>query len=53
MFKYGLFYYSGLYVHKDMKSSSELCGTYMTNTITASDRTTVGMTSQNSLKRVT
>ena len=41
------------YVHKDMQSNSELCGTYMTNTVTASDRATVSMTSQNSLKRVT
>jgi len=41
------------YVHKDMKSNSEVCGTYMTNTVIANNRATVRMTSQNSLKRVT
>jgi hypothetical protein len=41
------------YVGKDMKSNSELCGTYMTNTVTASDRATVRMTSQKELKEMT
>jgi len=50
MFKYGLFYYFGL---RGQGHEIQLCGSYKTNTVTASDRATVRMTSQKELKEVT